>query len=137
MPSEIPVDSPKYILLQTDADWKNVVDKCMNESKKMIIDFYADWCGPCKSIAPLFGKLSNQYPETIFLKIDSDNKKLSELTKALQVTGLPTFIVIEHNKETDKLTVIDKLVGGDPAKLQEMVHKHAHVKQKTESETQC
>ena len=129
MPSELQVDPPKYIELQSGEDWKNVADRCIKENKKLIIDFYADWCGPCKRIAPLYGELSKKYSETIFLKVNSDNPKLKQLVASLQVSGLPTFIVIEYNTETKKLTVIDKLVGGDPNRLQQMVQTHGQVAQ--------
>ena len=133
MPSEIQVDPPKYINLKSGEDWKNAADKCINENRKIIIDFYAEWCRPCKMIAPLYADLSNKYPETIFLKVNTDTAELKQLVNSLQVSSLPTFIVIEHNQETKKLTVIDKLVGANPDKLQIMVQTHAQVQKVQEN----
>ena len=60
-------------------------------NKKVIIDFYADWCGPCKRIAPEFEKLAEKYTDVVFLKVNVDNsEKLSEF---YSVSALPTFVL--------------------------------------------
>jgi len=57
---------------------------------KVSRDFYADWCGPCKKLGPLFSELSNQYTNITFIKIDTDNAE--ELAKKYEVSALPTVL---------------------------------------------
>jgi thioredoxin 1 len=68
---------------------------------KVVIDFYANWCGPCKKLSPEFARLSNEYENITFVKVDSD--EADELCKEYQVTALPTIIFI---KDGDVVSII-------------------------------
>jgi thioredoxin 1 len=58
-----------------------------------IIDFYADWCGPCKSVAPTLEQLSDEYADKIDIyKIDTD--KEAELSQLFGIQSIPTFLFI-------------------------------------------
>lgn len=58
-----------------------------------IIDFYADWCGPCKSVAPTLEQLSDEYADKIEIyKIDTD--KEAELSQLFGIQSIPTFLFI-------------------------------------------
>jgi thioredoxin 1 len=58
-----------------------------------IIDFYADWCGPCKSVAPVLEELSNEYEGKINIyKLDTD--KEAELSAVFGIQSIPTFLFI-------------------------------------------
>jgi thioredoxin len=58
-----------------------------------IIDFYADWCGPCRSIAPVLDELSNEYNgKLLIFKIDTD--KEAELSNLFGIQSIPTFLFI-------------------------------------------
>jgi len=58
-----------------------------------IIDFYADWCGPCKAIAPVLEELSNEYSDRLIIyKIDTD--KESELSAMFGIQSIPTLLFI-------------------------------------------
>ena len=87
---------------------KNLVDfadAVGNEKTGLVVvDFFADWCGPCKMIAPKFAKLSEKYPTVGFYKINSDNKDMIEVTKACQITSLPTFCFFNGGKYTTNMT---------------------------------
>lgn len=64
----------------------------------VVVDFYAQWCGPCKTVSPILEKLSDEYDEVKFLKVDVDT--LSELTLEYEVTSMPTILFFkEGNKE--------------------------------------
>jgi thioredoxin len=87
-------------------------------SKLVVADFYADWCGPCKQVAPVFEQLSAALsrPKLVtFVKIDTDKQK--DVAQAYRVTSLPTFIIFRNGK------VADKVQGADPMKLQSVVKK--------------
>lgn len=77
---------------------------------------YADWCGPCKAIAPLFQKLSETaagVPSVRFAKVDTEAKR--DVAAAYDVTALPTFIVFKDGQ------VLERIQGADPRKLQQAV----------------
>ena len=58
-----------------------------------IIDFYADWCGPCKMVAPLLNELSEEYKDKIAIyKVDTDAEQ--ELSAAFGIQSIPTFLFI-------------------------------------------
>jgi len=64
------------------------------KDKKVVIDFFARWCGPCKRIAPEYEEFSKKYTNVEFLKVDYDES--NELAEAFGIESLPTFIFIEN-----------------------------------------
>jgi thioredoxin 1 len=65
----------------------------------VLVDFTADWCGPCKSMAPVLKQLKAELKETIsIIKINVD--KNQSLAAKYQVQGVPTFIVFKQGKQT-------------------------------------
>lgn len=76
-------------------------DEILKSSKYVIMDVYADWCGPCKTLAPIFKELNKEYGDKYrFVKMDSD--KEMALSKSLRVTGLPTIIFYVNGKEVGR-----------------------------------
>jgi thioredoxin 1 len=72
---------------ETEEEWKYKGDK------PAVIDFYADWCGPCKSIAPVLEELSDQYKDQVVIyKIDTD--KEMELSSLFGIQSIPTLLFI-------------------------------------------
>ncbi|CAF2575581.1 unnamed protein product [Rotaria sp. Silwood2] len=69
--------------------------------KLIMVDFFATWCGPCKSIAPYIDQLSSQYPNAVFLKADVE-KCTSEALK-YSIKAMPTFVFFQHGKEVARL----------------------------------
>lgn len=81
---------------------------------------YADWCGPCKQIAPLYASLAEQISRPgllTFVKIDSD--KNQDLAKEYSVSALPTFLLFRNGK------VIQKVQGANPTELKAVIEKLA------------
>ncbi|KAJ5724672.1 hypothetical protein N7493_006400 [Penicillium malachiteum] len=88
----------------------------LTSSRFVVADFYADWCGPCKAIAPVYDSLASQLsrPNHItFTKINGDEQQ--QLAQAYGVRAYPTFIVFENGNK--KQTV----AGADPRKLNEVI----------------
>src|SRR5437764_14945958 len=74
-------------------DYENEPEWKYKGALTAIIDFYADWCGPCRSVAPALEELSNEYKDKIDIyKIDTD--KEDELSGAFGIQSLPTFLFI-------------------------------------------
>lgn len=62
-------------------------------SKPAIIDFYADWCGPCRQLSPLVEEIAKEYAGKILVyKVDTDKEKI--LSQSLGISGLPTLLFI-------------------------------------------
>jgi thioredoxin 1 len=82
--------------------------------KPVIVDFYAQWCGPCKMIAPMFESLDKNYNSAIvFVKIDVD--EANEVAEKYNVSSLPTFMVFWDMKPTKSVSganqkVLERLV---------------------------
>ncbi|MDG1571271.1 thioredoxin [Robiginitalea sp. M366] len=60
--------------------------------KPAIIDFYADWCGPCKMVAPILEELSDEYPDVIIYKVDTEVER--ELAAVFQIRSIPSILFI-------------------------------------------
>jgi thioredoxin 1 len=66
-----------------------------------LIDFYADWCGPCKAMAPIFEEIETEYADKVtFEKVDveSDN----DLAAQFGIMSIPTFVILKNDKEIDR-----------------------------------
>ena len=82
----------------------NTIDD-IPKDKKVVIDFFATWCGPCKRIAPDYEKLAETYTDIEFVKCNVDES--SELAELFEVQSLPTFLLINN------LKVVHKFAGTD------------------------
>ena len=68
----------------------NFETEVLKSDKLVLIDFYADWCGPCKMVAPILEELSKEYAGKIYIyKVDVD--KEPELAKAFGIQSIPTL----------------------------------------------
>ena len=69
----------------------------INSDTPVIIDFYADWCGPCKAFAPILSQLKNDLGDTArIIKIDVDRNQ--ELSQKLQVRSIPTIMIFQNGE---------------------------------------
>ena len=59
-----------------------------------IIDFWAEWCGPCKQFGPIFEKVSNEYEDIAFGKVNTEEEQ--ELAGYFQIRSIPTTIIIRE-----------------------------------------
>ena len=73
---------------------KDNFDQTINGDKTVIIDFWAPWCGPCRSFAPVFEKASEGHPDVVFAKVNSDEQQ--ELAAAFNIRSIPTLMVFRE-----------------------------------------
>ena len=79
----------------TDEDFDQVVK---GTTVPVIVDFYADWCGPCKMMAPIFDQLAAEWKGRVLVaKLDTDQSPRASM--AFNVRGIPTMIVFKDGKE--------------------------------------
>ncbi|BGP50818.1 hypothetical protein JCM10450v2_006744 [Rhodotorula kratochvilovae] len=99
------------------AQWNQTLRSATAAGKTVVVDMWATWCGPCKSIAPVFDKVAQQLEHVVFVRVDVD--KMQPIAQKYQVTAMPTFFAIKAGK------VVDTLKGADPAGLTRLAHAHA------------
>lgn len=76
----------------TEKEWK------FKGSIPAIIDFYADWCGPCKAVAPILEELSNDYADKLVIyKVDTEVEQ--ELSAVFQIRSIPSMLFIPVDKQ--------------------------------------
>ena len=75
-------------------------NEVLNSDKKVLVDFYATWCGPCKIISPIIEEVAKENSGVKFVKVDIDANQ--ELAEKYEVVYIPTLVVIENGKEITK-----------------------------------
>ncbi|NLS08973.1 thioredoxin [Nesterenkonia sp. MY13] len=68
--------------------------KTLDDSEILFIDFWAEWCGPCKQFAPVYEEVSEQHPEITFAKVDTETEQ--ELAAAANITSIPTLMAFRE-----------------------------------------
>lgn len=84
----------------------NFDTEVLQSGKPVLIDFYANWCMPCKMLAPVIEEISNELSDAKVCKIDIDEEP--ELAQRFQVMSIPTLVIMKEGK------VVNTVVGARP-----------------------
>ena len=75
---------------------KNNFNEVLNSEKRVLLDFYADWCNPCRMVSPFVEQIADENPQYLVGKINVDDEP--ELANKFGVSGIPTLVVMENGK---------------------------------------
>lgn len=89
-------------------------EKTLEDNDIVFVDFWADWCGPCKMFAPVYEKVSEENPDVVFAKVDTEAER--GLAAAANITSIPTLMAFR-----DKILVYAQPGAVNAAQLQELV----------------
>ena len=81
---------------------KENFEELLSSDKPVLLDFYAEWCGPCRMIAPIVEEIANERDDVIVGKINVDEQ--GELAQAYDVMSIPTLIVLKDGKVANQAT---------------------------------
>ncbi|MDR1742264.1 MAG: thioredoxin [Dysgonamonadaceae bacterium] len=86
------------------------LEEVLNTDKLVVIDFWAEWCGPCKMVGPVIDQLADEYQDQAVIgKVDVDNN--DDATSKYGIRNIPTILFIKNGE------VVDKIVGAGAKSL--------------------
>ena len=81
---------------------KTNFEQIKSSNKTVLLDFYADWCGPCRMVSPIVDEIAKENPQYLVGKINVDEEP--ELAAAFAVASIPTLVVIKDGKIVNQST---------------------------------
>ena len=94
----------------TEATFQDTLSK----NEIVLVDWWADWCGPCKAFAPTYEKASEAHPDITFAKVDTEQEQ--QLSAMAQITSIPTLMVFRDN-----ILLFSQAGALPPAALEELI----------------
>ena len=73
---------------------KENFEQVVTSNPTVIVDYWAPWCGPCRGFAPVFEKVSEQHPDVVFAKVNTDDEQ--EIASHFQIRSIPTLMVFRE-----------------------------------------
>ncbi len=84
------------VKIVTAAEFNTVI-----KDKTVIVDFYADWCGPCKMISPVLEELSKEHTDVTFIKVNVDQE--NELAMKYEIMSIPAIFAFKNGEVANKV----------------------------------
>ena len=81
---------------------KENFDEIIKTDKPVLLDFYADWCGPCRMVAPIVHEIAEENDNVVVAKINVDNEP--DLAMKFGVMSIPTLVVMKNGEEVKRAT---------------------------------
>lgn len=78
----------------------NFTNEVLNSEKPVLLDFYADWCGPCRMVSPIVSEIAEERNDVKVGKINVDEQQ--ELAAMFRVMNIPTLVVVKNGKLTNQ-----------------------------------
>ena len=75
---------------------KDNFEQATNSEKPVLVDFYADWCGPCRMVSPVIDEIASERDDVLVCKVNVDEE--GELAQQFGVMSIPTLVVIKEGK---------------------------------------
>ena len=85
---------------------KTNFEELKNSDKRVLLDFYADWCGPCKMVSPIIDEIAEENPQYVVGKINDDENP--DLAMEFGVSTIPNLVVMENG------VIINQIAGARP-----------------------
>ena len=85
---------------------KDNFDMVLKSEKTVLVDFYADWCGPCRMVSPIVDQIAEEHPEYLVVKVNVD--EAPELAQEFEVMSIPMLLVMKGGE------VVNQMVGAQP-----------------------
>ena len=79
---------------------ENFKSEVLESSQKVLIDFYADWCGPCKMMGPVVEEIAEEHSDVKVVKINVDNAE--DIAIKYQIMSIPTLVVVKDGQEVNR-----------------------------------
>ena len=73
---------------------KDSFEQTILDNDTVLVDFWAEWCGPCRQFAPVYEKISEEHPEIVFGKVDTEAEQ--ELAGYFQIRSIPTLMIFRE-----------------------------------------
>ena len=73
---------------------KENFEEVITSNDTVVVDYWADWCGPCKSFGPIFEKVSEDFPNAVFAKVDTQSEQ--EIASFFQIRSIPTLMIFRE-----------------------------------------
>ena len=81
---------------------RNNLNSLKNGNKPLLLDFYAEWCGPCRAVLPIVENIASERPDLAIGKVNVEEQK--ELASEFGIMSIPTLVVIKNGREVRRAT---------------------------------